>query len=143
MIINRGKIVASDTPEHLSASLSHGHKMLVRVKGERQQALNAINEFPVIKHVTVDGSRETGTIDLVLSGEDEMDIREPIFRCMSKNNLPILSMKSMDLSLEEIFLQITGDTRTAAAGYAAQTAHDAEASEQYAEDETQEQEVDE
>jgi ABC-2 type transport system ATP-binding protein len=128
MIINRGRIVASDTPEHLSANLSHGHKMLVRVKGERQQALNALAEFPVIKHVTVDGSRETGTIDLVLSGEDDLDIREPIFRCMSKNNLPILSMKSMDLSLEEIFLQITGDTRTAAAGYDTQVTQDAAAS---------------
>jgi ABC-2 type transport system ATP-binding protein len=145
MIINRGKIVASDTPEHLSASLSQGHKMQVRIKGERQQALNALTEFPVIKHVSVDGTRETGTVDLVLSGEDDMDIREAIFRCMAKNNLPILLMKSMDLSLEEIFLQITGDTRASALGYgsAADSGPQNEEPEAEATDEVGEQEADE
>jgi hypothetical protein len=36
---------------------------------------------------------------------------------MAKHNLPLLMMKSMDLSLEEIFLTLTGDLRSAAAGY--------------------------
>jgi ABC-2 type transport system ATP-binding protein len=111
MIINRGKIVASDTPEKLAAGLSQGHKMQVRVKGDRQVIVNALSEFSIIRSVNADTSREPGTIDLVLAGDEGIDIREAIFRCMAKNNLPILQMKSMDLSLEEIFLQITGESR--------------------------------
>jgi ABC-2 type transport system ATP-binding protein len=111
LIINRGKIVADNTPEKLSASLSQGHKMQVRVKGEKQSILTALAEYPIIRAVNADISREPGTFDVVLSGDEGIDIREAIFRCMAKNNLPILSMKSMDLTLEEIFLQITGDTR--------------------------------
>ena len=112
MIINKGKIVApAQPPEQLSARLTQGHKMQVRVKGDKQTILDALVEFPVIRSANADTSREPGTIDLVLAGDEGMDIREAIFCCMSKNNLPILMMKSMDLTLEEIFLQVTGDTR--------------------------------
>ncbi|MDR2650662.1 MAG: ABC transporter ATP-binding protein [Clostridiales bacterium] len=108
MIINKGRIKASDTTEHLSSKLSHGHTMSVRVKGEEALILKAIESFPVIKSVRAAGSHEAGTVDLEMSGDEDVDIREAIFVCMSKNNFPILQMKSMDLSLEEIFLQITG-----------------------------------
>ena len=119
MIINRGKIVASDTPERLSASLSKGNnRMQVRVKGDKTAILKALEDFPIIRNVEAKDASEPGTMDLVLSGErDDMDIREYIFRCMAKNNLPILLMKSTELTLEEIFLTLTGDLRTAPAGY--------------------------
>jgi ABC-2 type transport system ATP-binding protein len=107
MIISKGKIIASDTPEKLSSGLTHGHQMAVRVKGEASKILSAIEEFPLIKTAKEDGSHEPGAIDLIMTGEEDVDIREAIFACMAKNNYPILSMKSLDLSLEEIFLQIT------------------------------------
>ena len=108
MIINRGRIVASDTPERLSTSLSQGHKMSVRIKGEERRIVSALAGYPVIKEVRAAGSREPGTMDFELAGEENVDIREAIFACMAANNLPILTMKSLDLSLEDIFLQITG-----------------------------------
>jgi ABC-2 type transport system ATP-binding protein len=111
MIINKGRIVASDTPEKLSASLSQGHKMQVRVKGEKQKILQALTEYTVIRSVNADTSREPGTVDLILAGDENVDIREAIFQCFARNNMPILLMKSMDLSLEEIFLTITGEAR--------------------------------
>ena len=120
MIINRGKIVASDTPEQLSANLSKGNnRMQVRVKGDRQQIQKALEEYPVIRTLETTASTEPGTVDLLLAGErDDMDIREFIFRCMAKHNLPILLMKSTELTLEEIFLTLTGDARTGPMGYA-------------------------
>jgi len=111
MIINKGRIVASDTPERLSSSLTQGHKMSVRIKGEQAKILSALENYPMIKEVKATASREPGTIDFELAGEENMDIREAIFACMAANDLPILMMKSLDLSLEEIFLQITGEER--------------------------------
>ena len=107
MIINKGQIMASDTAERLSSKLTHGHVMSVRIKGEEELIIDALEKFPVIKTIRPAGSHEAGTIDFELSGDENVDIRESIFSCMSKNNFPILQMKSMDLSLEEIFLQIT------------------------------------
>jgi len=109
MIINKGRIVASDTPERLSTSLTQGHKMSVRIKGERDKVSAALENYPVIRGINFTGSREPGTVELELSGDENVDIREAIFSCMSANGLPILMMKSLDLSLEEIFLQITGE----------------------------------
>ena len=112
MIINRGKIVASGTPSGLSESLQKGSgKMLVRVKGVREQVLSALSEFPVITSIEATTANEPGTIDLELGGDDGADIREIIFRCMSKNNFPILLMKSTEMTLEEIFLSLTDSDR--------------------------------
>ena len=108
MIISKGQIKASDTTEQLSSKLSRGHVMNVRVKGEEERIINALENYPVIKSIRPTGSHEAGTIDLELSGDEDVDIREAIFTCMSTNNFPILHMRSMNLSLEEIFLQITG-----------------------------------
>ena len=108
MIISKGRIKASDTTEKLSSRLSRGHVMNVRVKGEEERIIAALENYPVIKSIRPAGSHEAGTIDLELSGDEDVDIREAIFNCMSANNFPILHMRSMDLSLEEIFLQITG-----------------------------------
>jgi ABC-2 type transport system ATP-binding protein len=107
MIINKGKIVASDTPERLSVNLTHGHSMSVRVKGDPAEIESALGAYTVIKNVKADGSKEPGTVDFIITGDEDVDIREAIFACMSKNNFPILQMKSLDLTLEEIFLQIT------------------------------------
>jgi len=108
MIISSGKIKTNDSIEHLSSKQSHGNTMGVRVKGEEARVLSALENYPVIKKVTPAGSQEPGTIDLELTGDEDVDIREAIFSCMSKNNFPILQMKSMNPTLEEIFMQVTG-----------------------------------
>jgi len=108
MIISNGKIKTNDTIEHLSNKQSHGYTMGVRVKGEEARVINALEGYPVIKRITPAGSQEPGTIDLELAGDEDVDIREAIFACMSKNGFPILQMKSMNLTLEEIFMQLTG-----------------------------------
>ncbi len=107
IIINKGEIVASDTPEQLSAKITSGHTMLVRVKADREKIESVFGDVGLIKTVTVGASKEPGTYDVELSGGGDVDIREAIFACAAKNNTPILMMKSLDLTLEEIFLQVT------------------------------------
>ncbi len=119
MIINKGKIVASDTPERLSTTLTQGHKMSVRIKSDEQTVAEALSHYPIFKTKRFDGSRETGTVDFMISGDESIDIREAIFSCMATNNLPILYMKSLDLTLEEIFLQVTGDKNISEGSYSA------------------------
>ncbi len=107
MIINRGKIVASDTPERLSSNLTQGNKLVVRIKGTEEEVKQAFSEISIISDVSVDQSREPDTLDFIITGSPDVDIREAVFSCMSANKTPILMMKSLDLTLEEIFLQVT------------------------------------
>lgn len=109
LIINKGKIVASDTPDQLSNNLIQGSKLLSRIKGTEAEIKNAIACFPLIKHVKIVGSKESDTIDVIFEGDDHTDIRESIFSAMAKKNLPVLTQQPLNLSLEEIFLQVTGE----------------------------------
>lgn len=107
VIINKGKIVASGTPEELSKKLSYGNKQILRVKAQKKDAVEALKEIPEVKIVIEHGVFEQNTVDLIVEAKDDLDIRELIFEKLVAKSMPLLMMKSMDLSLEEIFLQVT------------------------------------
>ena len=107
IIINRGRLVAGDTPENLSKSLAASSKLLLRVGGTGETVLPVFQKIAGIKFVEVQGIRETDTVDILVEAEKDTDIRRPIFKALSQAELPILMMRSLDLTLEEIFLQVT------------------------------------
>jgi len=107
IIINKGKIVASDTPENLSKGLGNSSKLNLRIAGQEKQVLKAIQELPGVKYAEAQGVREPGTIDVIVEADPSVDIRKPLFNAMSRASYPILMMKSMDMTLEDIFLQVT------------------------------------
>jgi ABC-2 type transport system ATP-binding protein len=110
MIINKGKIVATDTLENLTSGMNQGTKLILRVKGQQNDVKNALNELSIIKNIKFDGTKEKGTVDFFVSGD--MDLREALFSAMSKHKLPIYSMRPFALSLEDIFLKVVTGTST-------------------------------
>ncbi len=109
LIINKGQIVATGTPEELSNKLSISSKLLLRVKGPKQAVYKLLREMPEIERVDEQGVREPDTVDLFVEAKKDMDVRERIFQTLSHANYPILMMKGMDLTLEDIFLQVTNN----------------------------------
>jgi ABC-2 type transport system ATP-binding protein len=111
LIINRGKIVASDTPANLSRGLTADNRLSLRVAGAEGQALSVARSVANVTDARSAGSREPGTVDIVVEAERDADVRRDIFKAFASNNLPLLMMKSMDLSLEEIFLNLTTEEK--------------------------------
>jgi ABC-2 type transport system ATP-binding protein len=109
IIIHKGRIVASDTIDNLSRNLRGVNKLSVRVAGPKGEVLKLIKALPEVKKADDLGEREPATIDIYVEANKNADIREPIFRAMSKASYPILQMRSVDLTLEDIFLQLTTD----------------------------------
>lgn len=107
IIINKGKLVASDTPENLSKAMSGDNKFQIRVKGDERTILDAIENIEGLMEVKSMGRKEAGTIDFLLEAEPDVDIRTPLFAALAQHNLPLLSLKEVDMSLEDIFLQLT------------------------------------
>ncbi len=107
IIINKGKLVASDTPENLGKSISNENKFQLRVSGEERAILDALEKVNGIKYIKSLGRKETGSIDFIVEAEPDVDVRTPIFNALAGAGLPILSLQTMDLSLEEIFLEVT------------------------------------
>lgn len=113
IIINNGKIVASDTPENLSKRLTQSNCLNLRVKGNKQNIIAALKSINDVENVKFKSVIENDTIDVLVEGKENTDIRETVFNTMAEHNYPILNMTSMDLTLEEIFLQVTKDDKGA------------------------------
>ncbi|NLY90931.1 MAG: ATP-binding cassette domain-containing protein [Firmicutes bacterium] len=113
IIINKGKIVASDSPENLSKRLTGGSHLLLRVAGPETEVVSKLTKVAGVSSVRVKGEREPGTVDVVVEADAEEDIRRSLFFALSEAQLPILLMKAEDLTLEEIFLQLITEEEVA------------------------------
>lgn len=111
IIINKGNIVASDTPENLSKNLAQSNRLSLRIKGPKQEVIATLKNAKNVESVKFHSIREHNTIDVLVEGSENTDIRENVFNALSEKNYPILNMTSMDLTLEEIFLQVTKDDK--------------------------------
>lgn len=107
IIINKGKIVASGTPEELSKGVNNSNKVLLRVKGVKEDVYKHIKAMEDVKLVEEQGVNEIGTVDLLVEAKNNLDIRETLFVTLSQAGFIILMMKSQEINLEEIFLDVT------------------------------------
>lgn len=113
IVINKGKLVADGTPDSLSQSMSTDHKLLVRVAGPQEEVKKLLAKIPGMQEVNLMGQRETGEVyDFSLEAEKGMDIRREVFKRLAERSWPLLGMRSSELSLEDIFLQLTAEDST-------------------------------
>jgi len=107
LIISKGDIVASDTPANLAQNLAGMHKLHMRVRGEEETVRRALEEINTLTDISLHASGETGALNVVVEADRDIDIREDVFYALSRNRCPILQMRPMDMTLEEIFLNLT------------------------------------
>lgn len=111
IVISRGKIVADGTAEGLSHDITGDRKLVLRVAGERDKVLKVLKGLDGILEVTPVSQKEPESYDFIVESRAGVDIRKPMFRALHENSMPVLMLKSMDLTLEEIFLKLTiGET---------------------------------
>lgn len=111
LIINGGKLVANDTAENLSKNLSSDHSLVVRVLGPEQEVLKILNSVKNVKSVVSQGLREDNAYEFLLTPEENCDIRREVFERLAERGRPILEFSSNELTLEQIFLQLTDATK--------------------------------
>ena len=104
LIINRGEIVVEDTPERLQAGLTGAQRVSVRVQGDVDGLEKLVGGIAGVSKVTTHGE---GSVEV--EGAPGKDIRPMIARNVIKAGFGLLELKSIDLSLEDIFIQLTHD----------------------------------
>ena len=107
IVINHGRLIADDTPESLSASLSDDRTLTVRVAGPMTEVLKTLSAIPDVLSATCKGSVEQGSNDYVIEPREEADVRKEIFKRLAERGWAIIMMKSNEMTLEEIFLRLT------------------------------------
>ena len=113
IIIDRGKIVAKDTLDNLASSVNEIARMSVRIAGAGSSVRKAIRDISGVSYVEELGSREKDTIDYIIETEKDSDIRRALFNTMARMGNPILMLRPMDVTLEDIFLQLTTEDKEA------------------------------
>jgi ABC-2 type transport system ATP-binding protein len=109
MIIHHGVLVASDTIGNLSRKLAGSAGLTVRFEGPEGAALREIRAIPEVAKASSMGSREAGTSDVRVESRQAADVRRAIAQALARAGCTILMMRSADLSLEDIFIQVTSE----------------------------------
>jgi ABC-2 type transport system ATP-binding protein len=121
LIINKGKIVAEDTPEQLQMRLMGSQRVSLKVRGDAADLAAEVEKVPGITHITLTGpeSFEFET----LPGQDS---RADVARLVVQQGYDLLEFRPLNMSLEEIFLQLTRDDTAAADAFPAESAEEPE-----------------
>ena len=121
MIISRGKLVASDTPENLEHLMAGQNSLEIETKTEPERVRKILRSISGVDKIELERTEEATTYarietETAASGENQ-DIREAIFLAFAEAGCPLLMLKASKASLEEVFMELTqGEEATADAG---------------------------
>jgi gliding motility-associated transport system ATP-binding protein len=104
LIINKGSIVAEDTPENLQSRLVGSQRVILRVRGDSDGLTARIAKIKGVRDVE---AKSDGTIEFEFAAGQ--DIRPQVAKAVIQGGYDLLEMRPVGLSLEEIFLELTRD----------------------------------
>lgn len=107
IIINKGVVAADDTATNLSDQVTTDHRVVARIEGEKAAVLQAFRSIEGLKYVRADMEREPGIWEYEMEAQPGQDIRREVNRIARENEWNILMLKTMEMTLEDIFLKIT------------------------------------
>ncbi|NJP39895.1 ATP-binding cassette domain-containing protein [Oscillospiraceae bacterium HV4-5-C5C] len=108
IIINHGHLVAEEDIDRLNSRVEDVKNLQLLVEGPARAVVQKLRLIPNVIDAAV--TRESGSIATIrLECAQGKDIRRQAFYEMARNSWPILEMKSLDPTLEDIFLQVTGN----------------------------------
>lgn len=111
MIIAHGKLVASDTPENLVQLMKGSASLELTVRGTRSRLHQVLEQMGGIASCQMQDSTDKGAVDVVITTESDLDLRETLFYRLAEEKMPLLRMQHTNVSLEDVFLELTGAER--------------------------------
>lgn len=103
LIINKGQIIATDSPSNLTSQLQKSSQILLEVADRGPELAEAVEGMPGVQKVA---PRDDNQNRLVVETDRSRDLRPDIARLAIGRGLDLLEMRHVDLSLEQIFMQL-------------------------------------
>lgn len=110
MIISKGKLVASDTPEHLEELMNGSDTIHIETRAEKETVREILSGLKDIEDVTY--TQENEILKAEVKTKERKDIREVIFSAFAEAKCPLLTLQKTTVSLEEVFLELTGGQKS-------------------------------
>jgi ABC-2 type transport system ATP-binding protein len=106
VIINKGRVVAEDTPENLTHRLRGASSLRLEVRGDVAVVQEAIRAVPGVAAIRSRGT-SGGVAAFELDPEPGADVRALLARAVVGRGLDLLALQQVGMSLEDIFLHLT------------------------------------
>lgn len=111
VIINKGKIVAEDTPDQLSKNLGDYTRFTMTIAGPEKKVSEMLKQVYGVKYLETQNKLKEDEYSYIIEADKDLDVRKPIFHRLAEAGYPILELKSLGMSLEDIFLQLTTEEK--------------------------------
>ncbi len=106
IIINKGKIIAIDTPENLENKVNKENCVYVTVEDTENKIFNMKDKISEIEKIELVQENEDRTKQYLIETQKDIDIRKKIFSEFAKENITIFEMKKADTTLEDAFMKL-------------------------------------
>jgi len=109
MMISRGKLIAHDTKKALEEKLCAVKTLTLTVRGSEESIVSALESVGSVTDCTF-SKRSGGTVSVKIEYDTDRDIRDEVFRAFAAVNCPILSMETTTLTLDDVYMKLTGES---------------------------------
>lgn len=106
IIINKGEIVAIDTPENLEKLVNENNSIIVTVEDKENKMPELSEKVEEISKVELVKDNEDGTKQYVVFQKDNIDLRKTLFDVLPKENITIFELRKSEATLEEAFIKL-------------------------------------
>ena len=106
IIINKGKIVAIDTPENLEKTTREKNGIMVTVEDPKDNMSHLKDEIKEIDSVELVKDNEDGTKQYLITTSTDMDLRKPLFEVLPKEEIVIFELRKTETTLEDAFIKL-------------------------------------
>ena len=110
IIINKGKIVAVDTPENLEKKVTGQNSVYVTVEDKENKMATIKEKLENVQEIKLVKENEDKTKKYVIAADEGVDLRKHLFETFAKEGITIFEMKKSDITLEDAFMQLINDT---------------------------------
>lgn len=107
LILSHGKLIANDTPDNLMRMMYGQNSLALTIRGTRQQITEVLKNIRGITKTDFLRSAAAKESRLIIECEPEKDLRESIFYGMANAKLPVIAMSEINMTLEDIFIELT------------------------------------
>ena len=109
VIINNGKLVASGAANSLGEAVDGISRVEVIIQSENDRTMQILRSVPGITKVSF-LRREKGSLAYEYETSENVDVRAEVFKTFAKESMPIIGMRSLNPTLEDIFLKVTSSS---------------------------------
>lgn len=109
IIINKGKLVAIDTPQNLENKVSNSNSILVTVEDNENKIKNTVKQIDEIKDIKLIKENDDKTKQYLLTATSDSDIRKVVFEKFAKEGITIFELKKSETTLEDAFIELIKD----------------------------------